>query len=239
MEQFSEYLKKFKIAAAILGGTLFIFIILLTRIIPNAGEIIKVQGQTKSALDGIADAQRKISDIKIESEKRASEETNLEERMFYKPIDSGMDTESIISEELAGIVTLIRENRIKVRSITYNYDPVDDNFIKNAGARFTACRLDIEMIAGYADFERLLKDLYKNPNFLDISKIEIVPYSKNKRILIIKAQIKMYAQRGSTPAPTIDQPQQDQAPPPTATPPQPKGGAKGGATSAADSSEEY
>jgi hypothetical protein len=205
LEQLNEYLKKFKIAASILGGTLFIFIILLTRIIPAAGEVVKVQKQTRTAQESIADAQRKINDIKTESEKRLSEETNLEERMFYKPIDSGMDTESIISEELAEIVALIRENRVKVRSMTYNYDPLDDNFIKNAGAKFTACRLDMEMVANYKDFERFMKDLYKNPNFLDISKIEIVPYSKNKRILIVNAQIKLYAQRGSTPAPAVEQ----------------------------------
>ena len=206
MEQFKEYMKKFKIAAFILAGTLVIFIVLLTRIAPNVGGIIKVQGQTKTALDSLADAQRKIGDIKSESEKKLSEESNLEERFFYKPIDSGMDTESIISEEMNQIIAMIRENRIKVRSITYNYDPLDDNFIKNAGVKFTACRLDIEMIADYKDFERFLKDLYKNPNFLDISKIEIVPYSKNKKILIINAQIKMYAQRGSTPAPVVEQP---------------------------------
>ena len=65
------------------------------------------------------------------------------------------------------------------------------------------------MIANYSDFANFVRELYKHEHFLDISKIEIVPYQKNKRILLISFQIKLYAQRDpssvvETPAPVAD-----------------------------------
>ena len=67
--------------------------------------------------------------------------------------------------------------------------------MKNVPAKYNVAKLDIEMIATYKDFERFLKELYKHEHFLDISSFEIVPYQKDKKILIIKFQLKLYAQK--------------------------------------------
>ena len=65
------------------------------------------------------------------------------------------------------------------------------------------------MIASYSNFANFLRELYKHEHFLEISKIEIAPYEKNKRILLISLQIKLYAQRDpstvvETPAPAAN-----------------------------------
>ena len=75
------------------------------------------------------------------------------------------------------------------------------------------------MIADYKHFQAFLRDLYKHEHFLEISNIEIVPYEKDKKILLIKSQIKLYSQKSeadaATPAPesTSTAPAEQTAPP--------------------------
>ena len=111
-----------------------------------------------------------------------------------------MDTEAAIADEFAEILQLIRDNKIKTRSVKYDYDPQDDNFVKNAANRYHVCRVSAEMIASYANFANFLRELYKHEHFLEISKIEIAPYEKNKRILLVSLQIKLYAQKDAATA---------------------------------------
>ena len=56
------------------------------------------------------------------------------------------------------------------------------------------------MIANYANFAGFLRELYKHEHFLDITNIEILPYQKNKRILLINLQFKLYAQKDAATA---------------------------------------
>ena len=91
----------------------------------------------------------------------------------------------------------MRDNKVKARSIKYDYDPQDDNFVKNAGAKYHVCRITADMVANYSNFEGFLRDLFKHEHFLEISKLEIVPYQKDKKILLINLQIKLYAQKNS------------------------------------------
>ena len=49
--------------------------------------------------------------------------------------------------------------------------------------------------ATYKNFENFLRDLYKHEHFLDIAKIEILPYEKNKTILLINCKVLLYAQK--------------------------------------------
>jgi Tfp pilus assembly protein PilO len=89
----------------------------------------------------------------------------------------------------------MRENKIKARSFKYDYDPEDDNFVSHVGDKYHVCRISAELIGTYTQFESFLREIFKHEHFLDISSIEIVPYQKNKRILLINMQIKLYAQR--------------------------------------------
>ncbi len=150
---------------------------------------------TKTAT--LQEKQAKLDNFKKhEDEIKAKEEESKKSRKpFYKPILSGMDTEAVIAGEFAEILQLIRANQIKVRSIKYDYDPSDDNFVKGAGDKYNVARLNMEMIGNYSNYDNFLKELYKHEHFLDIQSAEIVPYKKNKRILLINFKMKLYAQK--------------------------------------------
>jgi hypothetical protein len=65
------------------------------------------------------------------------------------------------------------------------------------------------LIGTYTEFENFLRELFKHEHFLEISSIEIKPYQKNKRILLISMQVKLYAQRD--PSSIVETPDTEEA----------------------------
>ena len=61
--------------------------------------------------------------------------------------------------------------------------------------QYNVARLKMEMIANYVNYDNFLKELYKHEHFLDIQSVEIVPYKKNKKILLISFNLKVYAKK--------------------------------------------
>lgn len=208
MDKYTIYLKKFQIAVGIFVLSLIVFIFLVMKVVPEAQRISQIQTDYKAQSSALADSERKLQDLKDAAKRKEAENENIQ-KIFFKPISEGLDTEAAISDEFGEILQIVRENKIKMRSVKYDYDPQDDNFVKNAGNRYQVCRVTAEMIASYSNFANFLRELYKHEHFLEISKIEIAPYEKNKRILLISLQIKLYAQRDpstvvETPAPAAN-----------------------------------
>ncbi len=158
-------------------------------------KVVEEEISTKQAT--VQEKQKLLDDYvaKAEQEKAQEQANKSEGKPFYKPVMEGMDTEAVIAGEFAEILQLVRANKIKVRSIKYDYDPKDDAFVQNAGASYNVARLNMEMIANYANYDNFLKELYKHEHFLDIQSAEIVPYRKNKRVLLINFKLKLYSKK--------------------------------------------
>lgn len=195
METFKMFFERFKNYVLILLGVAVVFIALATKAVTSIVSYVKMNGDYKTAQATIVDKQRELEEIEQRIKKLKEGDDNKLLKAFYMPIDKGFDTESIIANEFAEILFLIRANSVKTRAINYTYDPPEDAFVKNAGGSFNVAKLDIDMVANYKDFESFLKELYKHQHFLDISAIELTPYAKNKRILLIKFQLKLYAKK--------------------------------------------
>ncbi len=183
---------------------IFIIILAIGAIVYFAPKIWENYQNYNTTKDSIKDKteqlekkQAQLEQYKKEEAEQAAKEQKekVSGKPFYKPIESGLDKESVITGEFSEILQLIRVNKIKVRSISYDYDPADDNFVKGASSKYNVARLNMEMIANYANYDNFLKELYKHEHFLDIQSVEIVPYKKNKKILLINCKIKLYAQK--------------------------------------------
>ncbi len=192
-EDIKELLIKFKIAVLILVLGAIVAIYLLMQTIPVIQNIISLNKEYKTQITVLADKQRTLADLE-EAAKRKNDISGVAKEMFSSS-EGGLDTETLIAQEFTEVLQLVRANSIKTRSVKYDYDPADDNFIKGAPGQFSACLLSLEMVATYKDFENFLRELYKHEHFLDISKVEMVPYQKNKSILLISFQMKLYAKK--------------------------------------------
>ncbi len=193
----TEKLKQFYLSilllVAVIGGCIFG----IQKIVENNNNLNSLQAEIESKNATVQQKQATLEEYKKkEAEEKAKEkESEISNKPFYKPIESGMDTEAVIAGEFAEVLQLVRANKIKVRSIKYDYDPKDDNFVQGAGEKYNVARLNMEMISNYSDYDNFLKEMYKHEHFLDIQSVEIVPYKKKKKILLINFKVKLYAKK--------------------------------------------
>lgn len=187
----TEKLKKFKNALMILGLLVFVVIyLMINSIVPKIQSISTISSEYKTQSSSLSDKERTLDNLKAAAVK-ANDMNMSDVKEMYKPIEAGLDAESIVASQFNDILKLLRANSIKTKSVQYNYNPL----VKGAGDKLSVCKLDMQMVATYKNFENFLKDLHKHKHFLDIAKIEILPYEKNKTILIINLQLKLYAQK--------------------------------------------
>ncbi len=188
------YAKKLQLPIMVLILGLLIAGVLINGLIPKIKDFIKVHSEISTQSKSIEDNQKKLDELKA-SIKKSAEKADTQIKAFYKPIESGLDAETIMSEAFGDILKMIRDNSIKTRAVKYDYNPSDDKFVKNASSKYNVCILSLEMIADYKHFQAFLRDLYKHEHFLEISNIEIIPYEKDKTILLIKCGLKLYSQK--------------------------------------------
>ena len=172
--EYKVYFEKFKNAILLLILGIILFIFILSKLMPSIQTIFNNNKTYKTQVTSLNDKKRTLETLKQDAEKKAKQ-TDVITKKFYKPIISGSDTESIITDQLQDILSILRANMIKARSIDYEYDPGDDSFVANAGDKYHVCRLTLELIADYKAYERFLQDLYKHEHYLDMEQIEITP----------------------------------------------------------------
>lgn len=192
----NEKLKQFIVPILIVVGTFIIAIYFGMKLAGNVQTIISGRTTISAKQQELDEKKQQLEKFKQQEaeEARKQAESASKSKPFYKPAATGMNTEAVIAGEFTEILELIRANKIKVRTIKYEYDPADDNFIKGAPGKYKAARLNMEMISDYTSYNNFLKELYKHEHFLDIQSVEIVPYKKNKQILLINFKLKLYSQ---------------------------------------------
>ncbi len=194
MDKYNIYIKKFKFAIIIFVVAVVAVIAMIVKTVPEVQKIIQIQKDHKAQSASLADAERKLATLQADALKKEAEDKNVA-NLFFKPITEGLDSEAAISDEFTEILQIMRDNKIKVRSVKYDYDPADDNFVKFIPYKYHVCRITAEMIANYASFSNFLREIYKHEHFLDLEKVEVVPYDKNKKILLVSVVLKLYAQK--------------------------------------------
>lgn len=133
-------------------------------------------------------AQSKEMAIKME---RARINNSVIAKSIFNPQNLSLEKDAGYSVLFSDIFQMAKTNKIKTYSVDYNYDPQEDPFVKsNQG--YSVCELNMKLIGAYADFEGFLKDLYKYPYFISISDYDVMPYYRDKSILLIKLSVKVY-----------------------------------------------
>lgn len=192
-EKLKQFILPILLIFVLIGGIAYV----APKIIENIQTYTSVKDEIATKTTQIQQKQNEIQELqrRADERKRKEIESQKTEKPFYKPVMSGLDTEAVIAGEFAEILQLVRANQIKVRGIKYDYDPADDAFVKGAGDKYNVARLNMEMVGNYSNYDNFLKEMYKHDHFLDIQSAEIVPYKKNKKVLLINFKVKLYARK--------------------------------------------
>lgn len=141
----------------------------------------------------LADSQRKLETLKAAEKEKMS--TSQQAKKIYKPDVAGADAESSFSVLLEDIIEMAKYNQVKVYSVSYVYNPPEDEFVKGAGNTYNVCQLNMQLVADYRDLQTFLEDIYKYPYLVTVDKLEMAPYMKDKKILLVNLQLKIYASK--------------------------------------------
>lgn len=189
-----EILTKLKIAVAILAAMVVAVAYLgYYNIKTSYDHIESLKTNIQSQSSKLTDNKANLDKLKASKKKRVEEEPP--EKDVYVPAERGLPPEDVLAGEFAEILEIARANTIKMRSIDFEYNPSSDKFVDKARDKFNVALLKMSMIGTYKNFENFLRDLYKHEHFLDISTVKLEPYVKDKSILLIDFNMKMYAQR--------------------------------------------
>lgn len=170
-----------------------IFIITVVKLHPELIKIINNENNIKAKTIESDDLERKLQALKAsEMEKKTS---SVQTKTIYKPAESGLDAEGSFTLVFNDLIEMAKYNGVKIYSIEYAYNPTDDEFIKGDATKYNVCQLNMQVIADYLDLKSFLKEVFKYPYLVNINKIELTPYTKNKKILLANIQLKLYSSK--------------------------------------------
>jgi len=184
-------MQKYKDSIIYIVFILIFFIWTVVSLKPKITDLITVENDLRAKTVESADLDRKLEALKASEVERTVDSGQI--KNIYKPDAPGLDAESSFTVIFDDIIDMAKYNSVKIYSIEYIYNPPEDEFVKAAAAQYNVCELKISLISDYQDLESFLKELYKYPYLINIDKVELTPYVKNKRLLLTNMQIKLYA----------------------------------------------
>lgn len=185
---------KYKEAILYIGFMIFAIVFVVVKMQPKVVELINVEKDLRTQTAESQDLDRKLETLKS-AEMKKQMQVDKQNKKIYKPGEAGLDAESSFTVIFDDIIEMAKYNSVKVYSIEYVYNPETDEFVKGDPSKYNVCQVDMKLIADYVDMESFFRELYKYPYLVNIDKIELVPYQKNKRILLSNVQLKLYSQK--------------------------------------------
>lgn len=188
-------LQKYKESLMYLAGIIVVAVFLFQKIQPEFTRTIdlyKQVGQQKDVAAGIS-KQLSVAKEKVERKKKMRLLDDLTKKVYSPAEGVSLDADSAFSVLLDDIIEISRKNHIKTHSIQSTLNPSEDVFVKGDKEHFSAYQLDMKIVSDYSDFEGFIRDLYAYNYLININNIEIYPYQKNKRILLINLTLTLYS----------------------------------------------
>lgn len=183
--------KNLTLSLAILG--LGVFYCLYTIILAITGASGTYQELT-NAKSQVTQLQQQIEDIK----KSQAEHERIEKgssRPIYKNEIATDDPMSSFGVMFEDVIQAAKYNKLKLYSISYDMAPANDVVFKEFQSEYNVCEITMQLIGKYPDFRSYFQDIYNYPYLINISKIEIKPYEKDKNILIGDIKIVLYSKK--------------------------------------------
>lgn len=132
-----------------------------------------------------------IQDKKLKQE--ASKKATTKE--FYRITKSGNDLIDDFSPMFDNVITMIRQNGLRMKSIKYINSPSDDILLRNGGGAYKGYKVDFKLVGYYTQLTQFLSEIKTYPYFINLAKFEIIPYQYDKKILIADVSIVFYSKR--------------------------------------------
>lgn len=130
----------------------------------------------------VADKIQRIKDSIVGSQKK-----------IYFPLDADLGNDTLFFTLYNDLIEMVQSNSVKIKSIKYEYNPENDAFVSFGKDAYFACDINMEIISNFVNLGKLIQDIHQYPYYIKINEIDVLPYKKDKTVLISKISLRLYA----------------------------------------------
>lgn len=141
----------------------------------------------------LADVKKREIVVKNKINQLKTVKTTVLAKKIYAPNESDLGTDSLFFVLYTDLIEMLRNNSVKIKSIDYKYNPEGDNFVQYGKDAYFVCDIDLKLSSNFVDLGKLIQDIYQYPYYIKIRGIKIVPYEKDRKILLSDLNIRLYS----------------------------------------------
>ena len=144
------------------------------------------------------DKKREERNVIVQKIAKLKQSVMNSQKKIYSPVeDYGDDKNDTLFFTLySDVMEMLHANSIRIKSIDYKYNPSEDVFTKQGGMYFV-CDVNMELVSNYINLGKLIQDIYQYPYYIKINSLDVKPYPKDKKILLSKLSLRLYAHTDS------------------------------------------
>lgn len=174
-----------------IGGVIAILAILWLILYPK----FETWNELKIESDNVAqklEASRTAKSNILRKLKKLKESVITSQKKIYSPIEDKLGNDTLFFTLYSDVIEMVHANTVKIKSIDYQYNPNGDLFVEQ-GSQYFVCDVNMEIVSNYTNLGKLIQDIYQYPYYIRINQIEVYPYPKDKKILLSKISLRLYA----------------------------------------------
>lgn len=165
-------------------------------IIPALTSAYNSYNELKTSKDQIAQMKQQVSDLEKAKADHVQKES-VATKPVYKNDAPSADEMSSFGVMFEDVIQAAKYNKLKLYSIAYNLAPADDLVYKNIQSEYNVCEISMQLYGSYTQFKSYLQDIYNYPYLINIAKLEITPYERDRSILAANVKIVLYSKKVS------------------------------------------
>ena len=118
-------------------------------VVPKLEELNSVSSdiETKQQLLDAKQQEKRVVEGKI---KKIQDSVSGSQKKIYAPVESDLGNDTLFFTLYNDVIEMIHANSIKIKSIDYNYNPKDDQFV-NSGKDYFVCDVNLDLVSNYTN----------------------------------------------------------------------------------------
>ena len=187
MDRYKKYLGVLIFVVAIL----LLVVIIISVIVPKYDEWRELNSQVEQTTQTL-EAKKKARDNITRKMRKLKESVMSSQKKIYSPIENNIGNDTLFFTLYNDVIDIVHSNTIKIKSIDYQYNPEGDIFVLQ-GSTYFVCDVNMEIVSNYVALGKLIQDLYQYPYYVRINSVDVMPYPKDKKILLTKLSLRLYS----------------------------------------------
>lgn len=161
-------------------------------VVPKVQELADLSGQIERAEQDLSKKKVDLQNV-MNKLKTLKNSITSSQKKIYSPIESDLGNDTLFFTLYNDVIEMMHANSIKIKSIDYKHNPETDAFVKFGKDVYFVSDIDLELVSNYVNLGKLLEDIQQYPYYIKVNELSILPFAKDKKVLITKISLRLYA----------------------------------------------